>query len=403
MSNITSSQANSGGTINNNGGALIISKGVCWSTSANPTISNSKTSDGTGNTSYTSILSSLSSNTNYYIRAYATNGVGTAYGNQVSFTTKANIPTLSSYTVSVKGSNYFYAGGYNIIDGGATITAKGICWSTSSGPTISNSKTIDGTGSNSFTSYATGLSPNTTYYYRAYATSSAGTGYGTEYSVTTLGTLPSLLTTKPFSINPTSASSGGYSISDGGSSITAKGVCWNTVGSPDIYDNTTNNGTGTASFTSSLTSLTSGTTYYVKAYATNGNGTAYGPEFSFTPLSAPTGLTISSSSGMFWFNWNCVNGATDYDIQFSTSSTYTGTTYSLPLYSTGQIYVTGVMQGSTFSLCSAGKEISDAMTTNNNGSSGQSYTFYWRVRATNSTTSDVGPWSSSASVRLTNP
>jgi hypothetical protein len=403
ISNITSSQAYSGGTINNNGGSLITAKGVCWSTSANPTISNSKTSDGSGSTSFASVLSSLSSNTNYYVRAYATNGVGTAYGNQVSFTTKANIPTLSSYTVSVKGSNYFYAGGYNIIDGGATITAKGICWSTSSGPTISNSKTIDGTGSNSFTSYATGLSPNTTYYYRAYATSSAGTGYGTEYSVTTLGTLPSLLTTKPFSINPTSASSGGYSISDGGSSITAKGVCWNTVGSPDIYDNTTNNGTGTASFTSSLTSLTSGTTYYVKAYATNGNGTAYGPEFSFTPLSAPTGLTISSSSGMFWFNWNCVSGATDYDIQFSTSSTYTGTTYSLPLYSTGQIYVTGVMQGSTFSLCSAGKEISDAMTTNNNGSSGQSYTFYWRVRATNSTTSDVGPWSSSASVRLTNP
>ena len=403
ISSISSNQANSGGTINNNGGSAITAKGICWSTSSNPTTSNSKTVDGSGNSNFSSVLSSLSSNTYYYVRAYATNGVGTAYGNQVGFTSAAKIPTLSTYTVSIKGSNYFYAGGYNIIDGGATITAKGICWSTSSGPTISNSKTIDGTGATSFSSYATGLSQNTTYYYRAYATNSAGTGYGPELTVTTLGSIPSILTTQPYSINPTSASSGGYSISDGGSSITAKGVCWNTIGSPDITDSKTNNGTGTASFTSSLTGLTPGITYYVNAYATNTNGTAYGPEFTFTPLSAPTNLTISSSSGIFWFNWSCVNGATDYDIQFSTSSTYTGSTYGLPLYPSGLIYVTGVMQGNTSSLCSAGKEISDAMTANNNGNSGQSYTFYWRVRARNSTTSDVGPWSSSASILLTNP
>ena len=86
ISNITKTAATSGGNIQDNGGVLISARGVCWSTSSNPTITNSKTNDGTGSGIFTSNITSLLPNTLYYVRAYATNSVGTAYGNQVSFT-----------------------------------------------------------------------------------------------------------------------------------------------------------------------------------------------------------------------------------------------------------------------------------------------------------------------------
>ena len=88
ISGTTSTTANSGGIITADGGATITQRGVCWSTNHNPTISDNKTTDGTGIGTFTSNITGLSSNTIYYIRAYATNNAGTAYGNEVSSTTE---------------------------------------------------------------------------------------------------------------------------------------------------------------------------------------------------------------------------------------------------------------------------------------------------------------------------
>lgn len=88
VSDITQTSTVSGGNVTNNGGNEVTSRGVCWSTTPNPTISFGKTSDGKGNGSFTSSISGLTANTNYYIRAYATNGVGTGYGNEIRFTTR---------------------------------------------------------------------------------------------------------------------------------------------------------------------------------------------------------------------------------------------------------------------------------------------------------------------------
>jgi hypothetical protein len=99
---ITSSTASSGGSITTDGGAAITARGVCWSTSANPTIAlSAKTNDGTGIGSFSSSITGLDAGTLYYVRAYATNSVGTAYGSEVSFTTLPaptpcpGIPTIS--------------------------------------------------------------------------------------------------------------------------------------------------------------------------------------------------------------------------------------------------------------------------------------------------------------------
>lgn len=182
VSNISQDYASCGGNVTNNGGAQVTARGVCWSTSQNPTTSNSHTSDGAGNGEFTSSLTGLSANTKYYVRAYATNSAGTSYGEEKSFTTTQNNdkPTVTTKNVTNVTETTASCGGNVTNNGGAQVTARGVCWSTSQNPTISNSHTSNGTGNGEFTSSITGLTPNTTYYIRAYATNSVGTSYGEQ-------------------------------------------------------------------------------------------------------------------------------------------------------------------------------------------------------------------------------
>ena len=283
-SNIGTTGATAGGNITSDAGSPITARGVCWGTSVGPTINNSKTSDGTGTGTFTSSITGLSPNTNYYLRAYATNANGTVYGNEVSFTTPLTlILSLTTTTPTGIATTAATAGGNITSDGGSAVTARGVCWNTSTGPTISNSKTSDGTGTGTFTSSLTGLKANTIYYLKAYATNANGTSYGNEVSFTTAQTaVLTLTTTTPSSVMLNTATSGGNITSDGGSAVTARGVCWNTSTGPTISNSKTSDGTGTGAFTSSLTGLLAGTTYYLRAYATNANGTSYGNEVSLT-------------------------------------------------------------------------------------------------------------------------
>ena len=100
-------------------------------------------------------------------------------------TGSVNLPTVTTNTVSNITTTSAICGGNVTSDGGATVSARGVCWSTSQNPTVSDSHTSNGTGTGSFTSSITVLSPNTTYYVRAYATNSAGTAYGSRVSFTT--------------------------------------------------------------------------------------------------------------------------------------------------------------------------------------------------------------------------
>jgi uncharacterized protein (TIGR02145 family) len=185
VTNIGTNTAMSGGEITSDGGVSITEKGVCWSTTTNPTIADNKSMEGAGTDSYTSKLDGLEDGVTYYVRAYATNSKGTSYGNEVSFTTFAFYkPTLKTNSITNISANGAVSGGVISSDGGAPITAKGICWSTTSNPTITGNKTNDGTGSVSFTSQLSGLQEGAKYYVRAYATNSKGTSYGNEVSFT---------------------------------------------------------------------------------------------------------------------------------------------------------------------------------------------------------------------------
>jgi parallel beta-helix repeat protein len=202
-SSITTNAATSGGTVTSSGGeSSVTTRGVCWSTSVNPTISlPTKTDNGPGTGTFTSILTGLSPNTTYHVRAYATNALEvTGYGSDKAFTTNAVIaPTVATTAISSITGNSAASGGNVSSDGGATVTARGVCWSTSANPTVSlPTKTTDGSGTGSFASSITGLSPNTTYHVRAYATNSDNlTGYGNDLSFTTASGAPGITSFSP--------------------------------------------------------------------------------------------------------------------------------------------------------------------------------------------------------------
>ena len=188
VSDVTATTASCGGYVADDGGATVTARGVCWSTSQNPTVSDSHTTDGTGTGSFTSNITGLNALTTYYVRAYATNSEGTTYGNQVSFTTPEALPKVTTSAVSditvVSGSINAKCGGNVTEEGAFAVTTRGVCWSTSSNPTIADSHTTDGSGLGSFTSTITGLTSGATYYVRAYATNNAGTAYGNQVTLT---------------------------------------------------------------------------------------------------------------------------------------------------------------------------------------------------------------------------
>ena len=305
VTNITATSATSGGEITSDGGAAVTARGVCWSTNQNPSTAENKTTDGSGPGSFTSSITGLTSGVIYNIRAYAINAVGTAYSNPTSFSTLALAPVLTTTDVSAITSLSVNSGGNITNDGGSPVTVRGVCWSTTQNPTIADSKTTDGTGSGIFTSAIMGLTPGSTYYFRAYATNSIGTAYGNQISFNTLATVPTITTAAITEITPATAGGGGTITSDGGALITARGVCWSIGQTPTIADSLTTDGTGAGSFTSRLTDLTETTTYYVRAYATNSAGTGYGNAAAFTTLMRsiesdykPTGLILATMSEM---------------------------------------------------------------------------------------------------------
>jgi len=424
---ITGTTAVSGGNITNDGGSAVVQRGVCWKTTQGATIADFKTTDGSGVGSFISNMTGLLPVTVYYVRAYAINNTVVNYGNEVSFTTLPVLPTLAATTAATAITGNSAATGGNVTaTGGASIIERGVCYATTTTPTIVNSKIVDPSpGSGSFVSNLTGLVGFTTYYVRAYATNSVGTAYGAQISFTTLRIPPILTTAAASSItgttavsgasmtwggggysnyqaygvaystasnsatptkvitnsangpvnisvpigpwvtnitgltanttyyirsyldvyptgtgpwitiygnelsfttgNPTApiitsttaitglsastANSGGTITSDGGSPITVKGVCWGTSTNPVLgVGNFTSNGTGPATFISNITGLTGNTTYHVRSYATNNVGTSYGPDVQFTTW-VQAAYTVGQNVGYGWCAYVAPDGS----------------------------------------------------------------------------------------------
>jgi hypothetical protein len=401
ISDINTTTATGGGDVTFDGGPSVTARGLCWSTSPNPTIAGNNNNNGTGTGAFVSSLAGLMPGTLYYVRAYATNSVGTGYGNEESFTTLAwtcgtsnsishvagniapvtktvtygtvtSIPGESSkcwitsnlgadhQASSVSDNTEASAGWYwqfNRKQGykyeGSTRTPNDAWitsidenyeWQTANDPcglllgtgwripTSTEWSNVDGTGSwTTWTdAWGSALKMHAAGFFAHDGSFNARGSTGCYWSATQISNtqasnlyfyngasalgpehkadgytlrclkdwLPKLTTASVTNIAQTTATSGGNVISEGGSSVTARGVCWSIAPGPSIFDNFTIDGSGTGAFASSITGLSASTTYYVRAYATNSAGTSYGNEVSFTTLWAcGSSITISHVTG----------------------------------------------------------------------------------------------------------
>jgi uncharacterized protein (TIGR02145 family) len=214
---------------------------------------------------------------------------------------RSSLPTISSQTVSVLSSSSAFGGGNITADGGSAVTQRGVCWNISPNPTIANNLTYDGSGMGNFNSTILPLTPNTTYYLRAYATNANGTSYGNQISFVTntannSGSLPTISSDNIDFYKYFGLFSGGNITNDGGLAVTARGICWATGTTPNINYNRTNDGAGVGNFISRLDNLLPNTQYFVRAYATNDAGTAYGNSFAFNTSDFPELFTDTFKS-----------------------------------------------------------------------------------------------------------
>lgn len=275
--------------------------GHCWSTNPAPEYGEDEVSfTEKGEVSrvgaYTSNISPLEPETKYYIRAYIRKGDEIKHSEvELSFTTSAtpiSLPVVTIGSVQSLTTNEATVSGSvdDIGTGAASVSEHGHCWSNfTTAPTVNDLKTSLGarTSTGSYMSTLGSLSPATKYYVRAYATNPAGTAYSSNYiSFTTPEDIsaPTVTTTEVTNVTKNTAVCGGTVISDGGAEVLEKGVCWNTSPEPTLINKCTKDGTGTEAYTSFLKSLAKNTKYYVRAYAKNNVGTAYGEQKIFTTL-----------------------------------------------------------------------------------------------------------------------
>lgn len=296
-------------------------RGVCYSTDPAPTVDDNKVVySGDTTTATFKVKLHVDRLTKYYVRAYVVNASGVLYGEEYSFTTPAAVPSLAGITAPVietttdKGITASTA--INITDDGgphttAEITERGVVYGTTAVPTLDSLnakiaanktiKTTEGTGSGEYTSFVSNLKGNVTYYLRAYATNSIGTTYSNVISFNTETGYPQIVTNAVSEITDVAGKLNGDVKYDGGAPITERGFVYGTTPNPTLENGTvvTDAKDTIGVFSKTITGLTKGTKYYVRAYASNGTYTNYGAEVNFTPM-YPTSLYMIGNGVGSW-------------------------------------------------------------------------------------------------------
>ena len=285
VTEISSMTAVSGGNITTDGGAPIISKGICWNTFDNPTVDNNKTIENGDLLSFSSNITQLTPNTSYYVRAYATNSVGTGYGESVSFKTLGDKPTSNAINASnITINSATVTGSVNPNFLSTTVTFEyGLSPDYGSTITALESPVSGDLGENvTVKADLSGLAPGKTYHFRIKAENSLGITYSSSLTFSTLGQVPTVLTptTTNLKVN-TVTLNGSVNANYLSTTVTFEWGTTTDYGNIIIPAQSPNNGSSPILVTVDLNGLESVTTYNFRIKATNELGTTYSDNLAF--------------------------------------------------------------------------------------------------------------------------
>ena len=302
ITQITKTSASFGGTVRDSGGSDVIERGFCWGLNAPVTVdSNTIIDDEIGEGTYNKFLTGLLAGTRYFVKAYAKNASGVGYGEQLEFTTNADIPVVSSTLVSSLSPTVIRVTGELNNDRGAAVTSYGFVYAlNSNNPTIGDKKVeASNISEDVFTADISELLSDTKYHVRAYATNAMGTAYGDALSITTKNGNPTVITLSATSTNSNFAKTIGRIDSDGGAPLTSYGFVYSKENNnPNLGDEKVTLGTSTSgTFEANISDLLPETLYYVRAFATNDITTAFGDVLEVsTKDGKPTVQTLGATS-----------------------------------------------------------------------------------------------------------
>lgn len=356
VSNVTSNSVTFNGTIVNVGLPSYTERGFVYSTSPQPTLNNGIkiTSAVNSQSTFSATVSGLNSDLTYYVRAYAKNAVGVAYGNDVIFSTNGVPTAISTSAVTNIGNNSARLNGVITVAGVPAYSEKGFCYSKTTNPTISNHKVeVSGPGIGDYYYDISGLEYQTRYYVRAYAIQKGVPVYGTTVDFTTSWSGVQVKTSAVTEIESTAATFNGMITNAGSPAYTERGFCYSDWSdTPTISHNKiTVNGGGTGKYYKKVTGLTGGQTYYVRAYAIQNGEVIYGdPVVSFNTVELPvvytnevTGLTASEWPVTWSVTFNgyvATAGSPSY-----VERGFCYNTYSDPTYLNNKVVVSGTGTG----------------------------------------------------------
>ena len=254
----------------------------------------------------------LNPNSNYSFYAFATNTQGESTENPISFLTgDYKLPSISNEAPKNITYTTVELVGSVTDEGGGSVSESGFVLGISSSPTTNDLKFSLSKGKGALNAVITKLNSNTKYFCRAFAINEKGVNYSNEQNFITLDyKLPTITTNPVTSITDIGADVGGQLLDDGGNDIVERGVCISINSNPEIKDNKIVIGSGKGPFSTTISNLKASTSYYIRAFAINSKGVAYGNQNTFTTKAFVLPSTISA-------NHRSINGVSPIDVNIT--------------------------------------------------------------------------------------